>query len=53
MDLDASAGSGNYLHRTAASNARLPRTSITMHAQLNGGGPEVRVETGSGNIRVD
>jgi beta-lactamase regulating signal transducer with metallopeptidase domain/DUF4097 and DUF4098 domain-containing protein YvlB len=52
MNLDATTGSGKIStdHPTAT------QTTEDHHhfrAQLNGGGPEVRVETGSGSIRVD
>lgn len=52
MDLDASTASGSI--------STIPPTATQssedhhhLHTQLNGGGPEVRVETGSGDIRVD
>jgi hypothetical protein len=51
MNLDASTGSGRI-----STNQPAPQTSADHHhlaAQLNGGGPEVRVETGSGDIRID
>jgi len=57
MTLDASAGSGKmFIHaaemtQTAAMPAVVDKHH--MHVQLNGGGPEVRVQTGSGSIRVD
>ncbi len=57
MDLDASVRSGTMLihfekvTQTAATPVVPDRHHV--HTQLNGGGPEVRVETGSGNIRVD
>ncbi len=51
MDLDASVGSGTI--STHAATAQTSADKHHMHVQLNGGGPEVRVETGSGNIRVD
>jgi DUF4097 and DUF4098 domain-containing protein YvlB len=57
MDLDASVGSGTMLihfakgPQTAATPAVPDRHHI--HQQLNGGGPEVRVQTGSGSISVD
>jgi DUF4097 and DUF4098 domain-containing protein YvlB len=52
IDLDATTGSGKI-------STALPMAMQTtedhhrFRAQLNGGGPEVRVQTGSGNIRVD
>jgi beta-lactamase regulating signal transducer with metallopeptidase domain/DUF4097 and DUF4098 domain-containing protein YvlB len=52
IDLDASTGSG----KISTDNPMAMQGSEDHHhmkTQLNGGGPEVRVETGSGNIRVD
>jgi DUF4097 and DUF4098 domain-containing protein YvlB len=52
MDLDASTGSGSI----STNPPRAMQSSEDHHhlrMQLNGGGPEVRVETGSGDIRVD
>lgn len=51
IDLDASAGSGTISTHAAAMQTGADKHHL--HAQLNGGGPEVRVETGSGSIRVD
>jgi beta-lactamase regulating signal transducer with metallopeptidase domain len=51
MDLDASAGSGSISTQAAAMQTSADKHH--MHVQLNGGGPEVRVQTGSGSIRVD
>jgi DUF4097 and DUF4098 domain-containing protein YvlB len=51
MDLDASAGSGSI--STHAPTMQTAADKHHMHVQLNGGGPEVRVATGSGSIRVD
>jgi beta-lactamase regulating signal transducer with metallopeptidase domain len=57
MDLDATVGSGLMLihfakvTQTAAMPGVLDRHHV--HTQLNGGGPEVRIQTGSGDIRVD
>ena len=52
MDLDASTGSGQI-----SSNSGMAMQSSEDHhhvmAQLNGGGPEVRIQTGSGDIRVN
>jgi beta-lactamase regulating signal transducer with metallopeptidase domain len=51
ITLDASAGSGSI-----SAQATMMQTSADkhhMHVQLNGGGPEVRVQTGSGDIRID
>jgi beta-lactamase regulating signal transducer with metallopeptidase domain len=61
IDLDASTGSGKISAgpRFSSGYSLDPmalRGSEDHHryrAQLNGGGPEVRVETGSGSIRVD
>jgi beta-lactamase regulating signal transducer with metallopeptidase domain/DUF4097 and DUF4098 domain-containing protein YvlB len=52
MNLDASTGSGKIStdHSVAAQTTE---DRHHLRAQLNGGGPEVRVETGSGSIRVD
>jgi hypothetical protein len=52
MDLDASTGSG----KISTDNPMATQGSEDhhhLHVQLNGGGPEVRVQTGSGSIRVD
>jgi len=52
MNLDASTGSG----KISTDHPATTQTAEDHHhfrAQLNGGGPEVRVETGSGSIRVD
>jgi beta-lactamase regulating signal transducer with metallopeptidase domain len=51
MNLDASAGSGTI--STQAATTQTSTDKHHMHVQLNGGGPEVRVETGSGSIRID
>jgi len=51
IDLDASVGSGTISTQAAAMQTSADKHH--MHLQLNGGGPEVRVETGSGSIRVD
>ncbi len=51
MDLDASAGSGSISTKAATTQTSMDKHHL--HAQLNGGGPEVRVQTGSGSIRVD
>ncbi len=51
ITLDASAGSGSI--STQAATTQTSADKHHMHVQLNGGGPEVRVETGSGSIRVD
>jgi beta-lactamase regulating signal transducer with metallopeptidase domain len=51
MSLDASVGSG----RISTDSAMAMQTSADHHhvtGQLNGGGPEVRIETGSGDIRI-
>jgi hypothetical protein len=51
IDLDASAGSGSI--STQAATMQTSADKHHMHVQLNGGGAEVRVETGSGSIHVD
>jgi beta-lactamase regulating signal transducer with metallopeptidase domain len=61
MNLDASTGSGKISAGPRVSSGysldpTMFQGSEDHHryrAQLNGGGPEVRVESGSGNIRVD
>ncbi len=61
IDLDATTGSGKISTGPRFSSGYSPdpmalQGSEDHHryrAQLNGGGPEVRVETGSGSIRVD
>ena len=52
MDLDASTGSGDI---SAPSSGAMQYSKDHHHvqAQLNGGGPEVRAATGSGDIRID
>lgn len=52
MDLDASTGSGS-ISTPPSTATQSPRDHHHIRTQLNGGGPEVRVETGSGNIRID
>jgi hypothetical protein len=52
MNLDASTGSGHIAAEHAAA-AQNPEDHHHLKSQLNGGGPEVKVETGSGDIRVD
>jgi hypothetical protein len=52
MNLDATTGSG----KISTDQPTAMQTAEDHHhfrAQLNGGGPEVRVETGSGSIRID
>jgi len=52
VNLDASTGSGEIkTDRAVATEGSSDHHHI--HAQLNGGGPEVRVETGSGDIRIE
>jgi beta-lactamase regulating signal transducer with metallopeptidase domain len=51
VDLDASAGSGSISTKPATTQTSADKHHL--HVQLNGGGPEVRVQTGSGSIRVD
>ena len=57
MDIDASTGSGAISALSAPSPSSLAMQSSRdqhhLRAQLNGGGPEVRAETGSGDIRID
>ena len=52
INLDASTGSGSI-----STNPSVAMESSVdhhhLHTQLNGGGPEVQVKTGSGNIRVE
>lgn len=51
MTLDASTGSGSI----STGQPALTQSSMDkhhLHAQLNGGGPEVRVDTGSGSVHV-
>jgi len=51
IDLDASVGSGSIsVSQPMATQVSSDKHHV--HAQINGGGPEVRVETGSGSIRV-
>lgn len=52
MDLDASTGSGS-ISTPQSTGTQGPGDHHHIHTQLNGGGPEVRVETGSGDIRID
>lgn len=52
MTLDAFTGSGSIsTGQPALSQSSMDKHHV--HAQLNGGGPEVRVDTGSGSIRVE
>jgi beta-lactamase regulating signal transducer with metallopeptidase domain/DUF4097 and DUF4098 domain-containing protein YvlB len=61
MNLDASTGSGKISTGSRFSSGYILDPTMApgsenhhhLRAQLNGGGPEVRVETGSGSIRVD
>lgn len=52
MDLDASTASGS-ISTNPPTAMQSPEDHHHLRTQLNGGGPEVRVETGSGDIRVD
>lgn len=52
MDLDASTGSGS-ISANSSMNTQSSGDHHHLHTQLNGGGPEVRVETGSGDIHID
>jgi beta-lactamase regulating signal transducer with metallopeptidase domain len=51
MDLDASTGSGSISTQDSTA-MQSSHDHHHLHTQLNGGGPEVRAETGSGDIRV-
>ncbi|HEX5233972.1 MAG TPA: M56 family metallopeptidase [Silvibacterium sp.] len=53
MDLDASTASGSISTISATAMQSSADHHHHLHTQLNGGGPEVRIETGSGDIRVD
>ena len=58
IDLDATTGSGSLFRipkPPTSSGATMQSVADKhhLHVQLNGGGPEVRVQTGSGDIRVD
>ncbi len=58
IDLDATTGSGSLFRipkpaSTSAATMQSVMDKDHLHVQLNGGGPEVRVQTGSGDIRVD
>lgn len=52
INLDASTGSGNISTNPPVAMESSP-DHHHLHTQLNGGGPEVQVKTGSGNIRVE
>lgn len=52
MDLDASTGSGS-ISTPASTATQSARDHHHIRTQLNGGGPEVRVQTGSGDIHID
>ena len=52
INLDASTSSGKISTNPPIA-METPEQHHHLHTQLNGGGPEVRVETGSGDIRVD
>ncbi len=52
MNLDASTGSGS-ISTTSSTATEGANDRHHIHTQLNGGGPEVRLETGSGDIRID
>ncbi len=51
MNLDASTGSGQISTNPPIA-MHSPEDHHHVHTQLNGGGPEVRLETGSGDIRI-
>jgi hypothetical protein len=57
MNLDASVGSGtmaiHFANVTQTAGAPTERDRHHLHTQLNGGGPEVHVQTGSGNIHIE
>jgi DUF4097 and DUF4098 domain-containing protein YvlB len=51
LTLDASTGSGTvHTDREMLTQGSIDKHHVT--GKLNGGGPTVRIETGSGNIRV-
>jgi hypothetical protein len=51
MNIDASTGSGSiHSDREIATQGTINRHHIT--GKINGGGPEVRIETGSGDVRI-
>lgn len=52
MDLDASTGSGS-ISTPSSTATQSPKDHHHIRTQLNGGGPEVRVQTGSGDIHID
>jgi DUF4097 and DUF4098 domain-containing protein YvlB len=51
MTLDASSASGSITSDTAIA-AQTSADHHRLHGELNGGGPEVRIETGSGDIKI-
>lgn len=51
MTLDASSASGRITSDTAIA-AQTSADHHRLHGELNGGGPEVRAETGSGDIKI-
>ena len=51
MSIDASTGSGE-INSSQPMTMQSSENHHHMHAQINGGGPDVIVETGSGDIRV-
>lgn len=54
MNLDAFTGSGHIdTNQAGTMQTSSDQDHHHVHMQLNGGGPEVRVQTGSGEIRVD
>jgi len=52
MNLDASTGSGE-IATSSPITFENPADHHHVHAQLNGGGPEVKIETGSGDIHIN
>lgn len=51
MNLDASTGSGR-ITSDRPMTLQVSSDGHSMRGQLNGGGPEVRIETGSGDVRI-
>jgi beta-lactamase regulating signal transducer with metallopeptidase domain len=52
MTLDASSASGSITSDSAITAQTSSEDRHRLHGELNGGGPEVRIETGSGDIRI-
>lgn len=51
LTLDASTGTGR-ISSGRAMTTQISSSRHRLHAELNGGGVNVRLETGSGNIRI-